>query len=144
MDNRTFRRIAYQLADKHLRELPEEVLIREAPSHYGTCLTDNHRLFMWNGLVDHYLAMDEAEIYEAYVRHLKQGEPIIKAVISQDLEPELQLLVDTIIHLFWDRQEKDTCYIQDTPAINGTVLALDTPTVGEGNGNGGSNDGGVI
>lgn len=135
--NSKFRRIAYQLADKHLRELPDEVLVRESPSHYGTELNDNHRLFMWNGLVDHYLDMDEAEIYAAYTRHIKQNEPIIKAIVSQDLEPELQLLVDSIIHAFWDRQEKDTCSIQGTSGTTGTVLAS-IPTVGVGNGNEGN------
>ncbi len=138
-----FRRIAYQLADKHLRELPDEVIVRESPSHYGQELTDNHRLFMWNGLVDHYLAMDEAEIYDAYTRHIKQNEPIVKAIVSQELEPELQLLVDSIIHAFWDRQEKDTCSIQgtystqDITGTSGTDIA-DIPTVGVGNGNEGN------
>ena len=134
-----FRRIAYQLADKHLRELPDEVIVKESPSHYGLELCDEHKLFMWNGLVDHYLDMDEAEIYDAYTRHIKQNEPIIKAIVSQDLEPELQLLVDSIIHAFWDRQEKHTCSIQGTGStgntvnINGTDIA-DIPTVGVGNG----------
>jgi len=86
---------------------------------------------MWNGLVDHYLDMDEAEIYDAYTRHIKQNEPIIKAIVSQDLEPELQLLVDSIIHAFWDRQELDTV------SINGTDIA-NIPTVGVGNGNEGN------
>jgi len=89
---------------------------------------------MWNGLVDHYLDMDEAEIYDAYTRHIKQNEPIIKAIVTEDLEPELQLLVDSIVHAFWDRQELDTVSISEA---SGTVLA-DIPTVGVGNGNEGN------
>jgi hypothetical protein len=103
---------------------------------------------MWNGLVDHYLDMDEAEIYDAYTRHIKQNEPIIKAIVTEDLEPELQLLVDSIVHAFWDRQDKDVCNIQgtystqDITGTSGTVLAIN-PTigmvkVGVGNGNEGN------
>lgn len=136
--NSKFRRLAYQLADKHLRELPEETIIRSTPSHYGPELNDNHRLFMWNGLVDHYLELDESALYSAYTRHIKQNEPIIKAIVSEELEPELQLLVESITQALWNSPELKL-YSNDK---SGTVLA-DIPTVGVGSGNEGSNDGGV-
>lgn len=96
------RRYAFLLADKHLRELPAEELIKAAPSHYGTELNDSHRLWMWNGLLDHYLAMDPHELLAKVNRHLRDGEPILKAYSFEQLEPEVQQLVDSIVDALWN------------------------------------------
>lgn len=125
-----FRQLAYRLADKHLNELPVELVISRAPSHYGASLTDEHKLFTWNQLVDQYLELDEAQLYQAYLRHIKGGEPIIKAIVSENAEPEIQELVYKLAEELWTKQEES----------NGTILALHTPSVGVfkvGMGNGG-------
>lgn len=99
------RKYAFLLADKHLRELPSEELIRAAPSHYGTELNDDHRLFMWNSLLDHYLSIDQHELVSKYNRHVVGEEPILKAYSFEQLEPEVQQLVDSIVDLLWNSKD---------------------------------------
>lgn len=99
------RKYAFLLADKHLRELPTEELIRAAPSHYGTELNDSHRLWMWNGLLDHYLSIDQHELVSKYNKHIRDDEPILKAYSFEQLEPEVQQLVDSIVDLLWNNKD---------------------------------------
>lgn len=105
-DASRIRTYTYQLADKHLREVPEEVLIRNSPSHYGNKLTDDHKLFMWNALVDHYESYEDVELVKLYQRHIVDNEPIVKATILEPLEPEIQAIVDNIVELLWMRDSK--------------------------------------
>lgn len=101
------RKYAFLLADKHLRELPSEELIKAAPSHYGTELNDSHRLFMWNELLDHYLAMDPYKLLDKVNRHIRDKEPILKSHSFEELEPEIQQLIDTITQAIWNSQAID-------------------------------------
>ena len=99
------RRYAYLLADKHLNELPKEELIRSCPSHYGYQLTDEHKLFMWNGLVEHYEQLEPLSLYEKYKLHVVEGEPILKVIVYSELEPDTQELIEEIITALWKKQE---------------------------------------
>lgn len=105
-DASRIRTYTYQLADKHLRELPDEVIVRNSPAHYGPTLTDDHKLFMWNALVDHYEEQGDVQLVRLYQRHLVDGEPIVKATIFEPLEPELQSVVDQIVDLLWSNKVK--------------------------------------
>jgi len=100
-DSSRIRTYAYQLADKHLRELPNEIIVRNSPAHYGTQLTDDHKLFMWNALVDHYADQGDLELVKLYQRHVVENEPIVKSTIFEPLEPEMQEVVDRIVELLW-------------------------------------------
>ena len=108
MVDKLIRQYAMQLADKHLRELPDEVIIRESPSHYGTELTDDHRLFLWNGLVDHYQELDALELVSKYNRHIRGTEPILKAITIDSLEPELQQVIDSIVDALWNSNSNNS------------------------------------
>lgn len=105
-DASRIRTYTYQLADKHMRELPDEVIVQNSPAHYGPTLTDDHRLFMWNALVDHYADQGDVQLVRLYQRHVVEGEPIVKATMFEPLEPELQEVVDQIVDLLWADRSK--------------------------------------
>ena len=96
------RKMSYLLADKHLRQLPDDVIVTACPEHYGSECTDDHKLFIWNGLVDHYQSLDEAKVYDLYRRHVIEKEPIIKAVLFDTCDEEMQALVSDIVNLIWE------------------------------------------
>lgn len=96
------RKCAYAMADKHLKELPSDAILAHCPKHYGTEVTDEHKLFLWNGLVDHYQELPDTELYSLYQRHVLANEPIIKALIFEPLEPEMEQLIDEITDLIWN------------------------------------------
>jgi hypothetical protein len=106
MSQAQVRKYAYLLADKHVSEMPTAVIISQSPKHYGDKLTDDHRLFMWNALVDHYLALDEYTLYKTYKRHVEDKEPIVKSGQYEPLSPELEQLVDSIVQVLWSSQGK--------------------------------------
>lgn len=95
------RKCAYLLADKHLSEMPDWAIVENCPSHYGATVSDTHRLFLWNGFVDHYLSLDEYSIYRLYKRHVEGKEPIIKYFATKELEPEVKQLLDEIVKALW-------------------------------------------
>lgn len=96
------RRYAIQLASQHISELPREEVIKAAPSHYGTELTDEHRLFVWNGLVEHYLELDDHALYRAYKQHIVEQEPIVKFRQWAEMSPDEQQLVNSIVQAIWE------------------------------------------
>lgn len=100
------RKCAYALADKHLGELPSEAILANSPSNYGPEVTDDHRMFVWNGLVDHYMELPDTELYGQYLRHVTDGEPIIKALIFGDMSAEMEQLVQDIADAIWDEGTK--------------------------------------
>jgi hypothetical protein len=95
------RKYAIQLANKHIGELPDDEIVKASPAHYGEQLNDNHRLFMWNSLVEHYLEADDYSLYSLYNRHVVQEEPIVKFRQWGDLSPEEQELIGTITQAIW-------------------------------------------
>lgn len=99
------KRYAYELADKHLRELPDEELVKAAPAHYGEEVSDSHRVFMWSGLVEHYLELDAMELVSKYNRHIRGDEPILKAIAIDKLDPEIQAVIDSIVDLLWNSKQ---------------------------------------
>lgn len=96
------RKCAYLLADKHLRELPTEAIINSAPSHYGTTLTDDHRNFMWNALVEHYEATPFWQVYKLYITHIKEGKAIIRSYAYGEISPKEQEIVDLVTAALWE------------------------------------------
>lgn len=76
-------RCAYTLADRHLDELPVDIIIAASPRHYGPDLTDDHKLFMWNGLVDHYASLPEDTLWQLFTRHITHNESIVKPLDSE-------------------------------------------------------------
>jgi len=92
-------KMAYSLADKHMDELMDEEIVEASPKHYGPVITDDHRNYMWNALVDYYLELEIHELTELYMRHVINREAIIKVHTFGELEPELQAVVDSIVQL---------------------------------------------
>ena len=101
------RKMSYLLADKHLSELPDWAIIENCPSHYGPTVTDDHKMFLWNGFVDHYLSLDEYTIYRMYRQHVEGKEPIVKAHVFGELSPEVKALVDDIVKALWSSGIRD-------------------------------------
>lgn len=100
------RKCAYLLADKHVRELPDEALVGNSPQHYGPAVTDDHRTFMWNAMVDHYLELPQGELFQLYTRHVVNKEPIVKCYAYGEVSEELAQLLDTITEAIWGEAEQ--------------------------------------
>jgi hypothetical protein len=92
------RKCAYLLADRHLSELPTDVIVAASPRHYGPGLSDEHKLFMWNGLVDHYMELPENELWQLYTRHITQSEPIVKP-LNSEIEEMVAYQVEGLLRL---------------------------------------------
>jgi len=99
------RKCAFILADKHLSELSEGIIIASCPRHYGPDLTDEHKLFMWNGLVDHYLELNEGELWRLFDRHITQKEPIVKLEVWDPLPSDLEDIVSRLVDCIWKTHE---------------------------------------
>lgn len=77
------RKCAFLMADRHLSELPKDTIIAACPRHYGLELTDEHKLFMWNGLVDHYLELPAGDLWQLFDKHITHNESIVKPLHSE-------------------------------------------------------------
>ena len=108
MEDAFMRKCSYLLADRHIRSLPAGVIVRNCPSHYGSEVTDDHLMFLWNALVDDYQQMEPNRLFEAYNRHVVLGHPIISSLLdNSSIRPELQLAIDTIVEELLDCQGID-------------------------------------
>ena len=101
------RKCAYLLADRHLSELPVDVIVSASPRHYGLTMTDDHKLFMWNSLVDHYMLLSESELWQLFDRHITQKEPIVKHEIFEPLPPDMEEMVSLLVDHLWNVGEKE-------------------------------------
>lgn len=123
--NSQFRRYSYLLADKHLRELPNEELVKASPSHYGQEVNDNHRLFMWNSLVDYYQSLPANELADKFDRHIRKEEPILKVWSSEELDAEFHSLINSIVETLWNSKEHLTENKQEVDSL----VQIDRPLV---------------
>lgn len=81
----------YKLADLFLSVMPERHVLRWAPLEYGPTVTDDHRLYCWNEIVDVYKMFPEDEILDLYERHVVNMEDMSEDVLME-LELEENLL----------------------------------------------------
>jgi hypothetical protein len=61
-------RVICKLADSALATLSEEKMIALCPDDYGSTLTDDHRLYLWNKAYDEYAELDDWDLYLQYSR----------------------------------------------------------------------------
>lgn len=82
---------AFMLADKALLSMTSKQIVTACPIDYGPEVTDDHRSFIWDKLVDLYLDSDEAELFDMYDKFIQKGEDMVvmASPLMEDVADEI-------------------------------------------------------
>lgn len=82
---------AFLLADKALLSMTSKQIVAACPIDYGTEVTDDHRSYIWDKLVDLYMESDESELFDMYDKFIQKGEDMVvmAAPLMEDIADEL-------------------------------------------------------
>jgi len=85
----------FALANLFLSVMPDRHILRWSPEDYGPEVTDDHRTYCWNEIVDVYKMFPEQEIADLYEKHVTLGEDMSEDVaIELDLEEKLLAAIE--------------------------------------------------
>lgn len=115
------------LADLFLAAMPERHMVRWCPEDYGPIITDDHRLFCWNEVVDVYELFPDEEINSLYEKHVTLGEDMRADVEAElNMEEGLMLIVNAALE---EAESGSVTVLRVSRDEDGSFRRLETPEV---------------